>query len=105
MISAAGKTLASGGHGGRRNERWVVEALQAYPVAGQQVAVFGSMEPWYESLLLAAGAAAVTTIEYNLLTYGHPKITTVLPSGLGAVGTVPTGGACTMYSFGSLEMH
>ena len=44
--------------------------------------VFGSTSPWYESLLLAAGAAHVTTVEYNKLTYNHPNISTLLLSNL-----------------------
>ena len=52
MVQSAAKTLASGGRGGRKNERWVVEALKANPVEGLNVAVFGSMEPWYEAMLV-----------------------------------------------------
>eukprot|EP01012_Entosiphon_sulcatum_P008984 TRINITY_DN14953_c0_g1_i2.p1 TRINITY_DN14953_c0_g1~~TRINITY_DN14953_c0_g1_i2.p1 ORF type:complete len:172 (+),score=14.68 TRINITY_DN14953_c0_g1_i2:467-982(+) len=43
------------------------------------VLVFGSTEPWYEALALAAGAHTVTTVEYNRLVYEHPAITTVMP--------------------------
>jgi hypothetical protein len=44
------------------------------------VVVFGSTHPWYESLLLAMGVAHVTVVEYNLLTYSHPHISTITPS-------------------------
>ncbi len=42
---------------------WLVHALHRYRVAGLSVCVYGSTSPWYESLLLAMGAASVTTIE------------------------------------------
>ena len=42
--------------------------------------VFGSTHPWYESLLVAMGASHVTVVEYNMLTYSHPNITTITPS-------------------------
>lgn len=46
-------------------------------IQGKKVAVIGSMEPWIEAFLIALGAAQVVTIEYNSLTYDHPKIVTV----------------------------
>lgn len=52
--------------------------VHAYPA---QV-VFGSTHPWYESLLLALGVVHVTVVEYNLLTYSHPNISTITPSHL-----------------------
>jgi hypothetical protein len=55
---------------------------------GKHVLVFGSMDPYHESLLLALGAQHVTTVEYNKLTYDHDQITTVTP----AEFTVPEGG-------------
>jgi hypothetical protein len=60
---------------------------------GKRVAVVGSLVPWcietstnkivcnagfrYESVALAAGAQSVTSIEYNVLDYDHPRISTV----------------------------
>jgi hypothetical protein len=92
MITAARRTLASGGRGGRKNEGWVVEALagQLEAVRGANCLVFGSMEPWYEAMLLAAGAGSVTTVEYNRLTYDHPNISVALPSEL--LAQMPPGG-------------
>jgi SAM-dependent methyltransferase len=51
---------------------WIYIALTKYAVgvAGKNVAVIGSSEPRTESIALAFGAEAVTTVEYNRLTYG-----------------------------------
>jgi SAM-dependent methyltransferase len=59
-------------------DQWIVKALQKHTLAGR-VAVYGSMSPWYEALAVGAGAAEVTTIEYNNLTYTHPKMVQVAP--------------------------
>jgi hypothetical protein len=56
---------------------WLLKALISHPIREKDVVVFGSMEPWFESVCIAAGAKTVTTIEYNKLTYDHPKITTL----------------------------
>jgi hypothetical protein len=42
--------------------------------AGSTVVVFGATEPWLECMLLAAGAAAVTTVDYKTVAYDHPKL-------------------------------
>ena len=44
--------------------------------ANASVVVFGSTSPTVETLLLAAGAAHVFTVEYNELVYKHPQLTT-----------------------------
>lgn len=44
--------------------------------------MFGSTHPWYEAILLAMGAAHVTVVEYNRLTYAHPNLSTILLSKL-----------------------
>eukprot|EP00418_Pyrodinium_bahamense_P055275 CAMPEP_0179169580 /NCGR_PEP_ID=MMETSP0796-20121207/83488_1 /TAXON_ID=73915 /ORGANISM="Pyrodinium bahamense, Strain pbaha01" /LENGTH=223 /DNA_ID=CAMNT_0020872465 /DNA_START=14 /DNA_END=682 /DNA_ORIENTATION=- len=92
MVGSARKVLASGSAGRRGNERWVVEGLLSHWAAltGTRALVFGSMEPWYEAMLLAAGAASVTTVEYNRRTYEHPDIKVVQPSRL--VDVTPPGG-------------
>lgn len=43
------------------------------------VAIYGSMSPWYEAMAVAAGASKVVTVEYNNLTYTHPKMEQVTP--------------------------
>eukprot|EP00937_MAST-01D_sp_MAST-1D-sp2_P002807 g2807.t1 len=63
-----------------RPRSWVAVAIARHAATlfrGQRVLVFGSMEPWYESLALAAGAANVTVVEYNRLTYAHDRIRTL----------------------------
>lgn len=70
---------------------WLFEALKAYPVIGQRVAVIGSAEPSTEAALLAHEAVHVTTIEYNNLTYSHPNLTQVRQCELqGLYGTFDT---------------
>ena len=103
MIQSAQRTLATGGRGGRKNERWVVEALssQANTIEGARALVFGSMEPWYEAMLLAAGAQSVTTVEYNRLTYDHPNISVALPSDL--LKKQPDGGFDVALSISSFD--
>lgn len=63
-------------------DQWLLSALDEHAVSGHHVAVFGSMSPWYEAVAVAAGAAKVTTIEYNKLTYDHPQMETVVPADL-----------------------
>lgn len=49
----------------------------AASVANAHVAVFGATEPWVECMCVAAGAASVTTIEYQELIYEHPRLSTI----------------------------
>ena len=57
---------------------WLIEAISSVlAVSSARGLVFGSAEPWVEALLLAAGAANVTTIDYNPLTFEHPDLRTV----------------------------
>ena len=51
-------------------DSWFAYAIAQEDLQGARVAVFGSSEPWLEALALAAGAASVTTVEYNKVTYG-----------------------------------
>jgi SAM-dependent methyltransferase len=43
---------------------WLREAMSKYPVAGQSIAVMGSITPWYEATCLAFGGRPFT-IDYN----------------------------------------
>ena len=59
---------------------WVADALwDTLKAAGRgaRVVVFGSMQPTMEALCVAFGAAHVTTVEHNRLTYHHPQMATV----------------------------
>jgi hypothetical protein len=38
--------------------------------------------PWLESIILEAGAAHITTLEYVEIDNDHPQITTILPDEL-----------------------
>lgn len=58
-------------------DEWILQALHRHSVKGMHVAVYGSTEPRWEAMLLAFGAARVTTIEYNRLTYSHEAIRTM----------------------------
>lgn len=51
-------------------------------VKGLHVLVIGSERPWLEALLLAEGAARITTLEYGSITSYHPQVKTMLPSEL-----------------------
>jgi hypothetical protein len=48
------------------------------------VVIFGSTEPWYESIALAFGARSVVVVEYNNLTYG-----TIIPHSFSFDSTLP----------------
>jgi hypothetical protein len=48
-------------------------------VKGGHILVIGSEVPWLEALLLAAGAALVTTLEYGAIESQHPQVRTLLP--------------------------
>ena len=84
-------------------DRWIVEALHKHApsVRGKTVTVWGSMSPWYEALAVAAGAARVTTVEYNRLTYEHELMEQVTPRELPA--HTPTGGFDVAVSISSFD--
>jgi hypothetical protein len=68
---------------GDKKQGWVAEAFKrhaASSIAGRSCVVFGAMSPLIETLLLAFGAANVTTVEYNRLTYHHPSLRTMTPA-------------------------
>eukprot|EP00054_Salpingoeca_dolichothecata_P004530 m.30970 g.30970 ORF g.30970 m.30970 type:complete len:190 (+) comp14666_c0_seq1:321-890(+) len=64
----------------RPSDRFLLSAYFKYPPKDKTFIVFGSTSPTYESWLVSAGAAHVTTLEYNQLTYEHPKMSTLRPS-------------------------
>ena len=43
-------------------------------LAGLRVAIIGSVEPWYEAICLAYGAAACVSVDYNPVHYAHPRL-------------------------------
>ena len=44
------------------------------PLEGLRVAVIGSVEPWYEAVCLAFGAAVCVTVDYNPARYAHDRL-------------------------------
>jgi len=60
-------------------KQWVILAmiLNKNVFNSANVAVFGSQEPWVETVAILLGAKQVTVIDYNELTYHHTKIKTV----------------------------
>jgi hypothetical protein len=52
---------------------WPLTAMlhHAHLFRGAKVAVFGSVDPYYEAIALYLGAEEVTTFEYNKLTFGN----------------------------------
>jgi len=51
-------------------------------IEGHHCAVVGSQKPWVETILLAVGAAHVTTIEYGTIISEHKRISTMYPNQL-----------------------
>ncbi|KAJ1453793.1 hypothetical protein M885DRAFT_567033 [Pelagophyceae sp. CCMP2097] len=66
--------------GRRVGDVWLLEGILDFVAPGAAVLVVGSQAPWYEALCLAAGAASVTTLEYNELSFEHPSLSTVRPA-------------------------
>jgi hypothetical protein len=60
-------------------QHWVYYSLylMSYEIKGSRIAVFGSMDPWIETSLLALHAKEVVSIEYNHLSYNHSQLRTV----------------------------
>ena len=58
-------------------DKWLYEALELCPINGLEVAIMGSTQPWYESVVLEFGGKP-TTIEYNLPGYNHPEMKEML---------------------------
>jgi len=47
-------------------DRWLYEALKAYPIKGKSVLIFGSVKPWYEAICIGNGCRSCTIAEYNV---------------------------------------
>ena len=57
-----------------RSEQWLVSSLTKLQLNSAHCAIIGSSSPFYESMLIALGAAKITVFEYNELTYNHEKV-------------------------------
>jgi hypothetical protein len=56
---------------------WLYQALSLFPLTGKRVAVFGSAQPWYESICLMHGAKEVVVFEYGPIISEHPRVSMV----------------------------
>ncbi len=55
-------------------DKCLYQALDKYSIKDKDIAVIGTVEPFYESMALEYGAKQVTIIEYNKIISFHPKI-------------------------------
>lgn len=55
-------------------DTYLYTALEKFPIEGKEVAIVGSVQPWYESVVLAYGGFP-TTIEYNQIETDDPRLT------------------------------
>lgn len=60
----------------KKTDACLYKALEEHSITGQDVAVMGSTDPWYEAVALAYGAKP-TTIEYNKITSQDPRLIAV----------------------------
>lgn len=60
------------------NDQFLFEALEKYPIDGQEVVIVGSEFPWYECIATTFGAA-VTTIEYRPVDCRIPGLCVLTP--------------------------
>ena len=51
----------------------MADSSQLDALLGARVVVFGSSKPWYESIVIALGAAYVATVEYLPLHFDYNK--------------------------------
>lgn len=54
---------------------YLYQALRKFKIKNQQVAIFGSLKPWYEAFCMVYGGHP-TTIEYSQITTDHPDLKT-----------------------------
>jgi hypothetical protein len=54
-------------------DTWLYKTFEKYPILGKDVAIIGSVAPWYESMILAYGGNP-TTIEYNKIMTDDPRL-------------------------------
>lgn len=59
--------------------RCLAKGIKMVNVSGKHALVIGSEVPWVEAILLAQGAATVTTLEYAHIVSEHPRIKVVSP--------------------------
>ncbi len=74
-------------------------------ITGRHVLVVGSQTPWLEAIILEAGAAKITTLDYAQIKSEHPQIDTITPLQIrkGYLDGTFKEAFDTMVSFSSLE--
>ena len=60
----------------QRQHEYLTDALRDHSIRDHKVAIYGSMEPVFESLALVQGANRTFTIEFNKLTFEHEHMIT-----------------------------
>lgn len=60
-------------------DTWLYQALEKYNIKDQQVVIFGSVQPIYESICLHYGGNPIT-VEYNKWTTDHPDLCCMTPA-------------------------
>ena len=60
----------------QRQHAFLFHALEDHSIEGDDVAIYGSMEPVFEALALSQGAKRTITIEFNKLTFEHDLMIT-----------------------------
>jgi len=79
-MNAARRGVLAGTYGlGTCNQVMATFRQHADEIRGKHFFVIGSQRPWVEAMLLVAGAAHVTTIEYGPLNSTDPRITIAKP--------------------------
>lgn len=67
--------IISGKHGYYGwTDLFLYESFKEFPIKGKEVAIIGSVTPWYEAVILAYGGFP-TTIEYNKIETDDPRLT------------------------------
>jgi hypothetical protein len=52
---------------------WLYQALDKHPIRNKNIAILGSLQPWYESICLGFGGVP-HTIEYNQIETNDPRL-------------------------------
>lgn len=57
---------------------WLYQAFESHPIEGKNVAVIGSINPWYESIILAFGGKPITITSHKMIT-DDPRLIIMTP--------------------------
>lgn len=59
-------------------DEWLYDVLNKHSIRGKEVAIIGSVTPWYESVVIAFGGYP-TTIEYNKIISEDSRLKVMIP--------------------------